>query len=144
MARSWIIDANCLTYEGQQWTCAAGLYHRYNIADYATLIGTLLTPVVGAAPIQTTAPGLVDFTLYGHPEGTILHAINGATAQNKPLIDCAPLAGFEVRVAVAAQRAILLETGAEIPLIQEPGGVRFTLPRLDNFAAIALLSERHD
>lgn len=118
-----------------------GLYHRHGIADYAKLLGALLEPVLGAAPIQTSAPVAVDFTLYRHPRGAVLHVLNGATAQNKPLIDCAPLAGFEISVAVPVRRAILLETGMDIALTQVSGGVRFILPRLDSFAAIALLNE---
>ena len=117
------------------------LYHRYGIADYASLLGAVLEPVLGPAPIQTSAPDAVDFTLYRHPRGAVLHALNGATAQNKPLIDCTPLAGFEISVAVAARRAIVLKTGADIALDQIPGGVSFMLPRLDSFAAIALLNE---
>lgn len=115
------------------------LYHRYAIADYTALLGAIIVPAIGAAPIVTSAPSAVDFTLYRHPAGAVLHAINGATAQNKPLIECAPLAGFDVTVKVPAQRAVLLDTGEELPLTHETGGVRFTLPRLDSFAAIALL-----
>ncbi|MDI6025647.1 hypothetical protein QBK99_05445 [Corticibacterium sp. UT-5YL-CI-8] len=115
------------------------LYHRYAIADCAALLGAILARPLGPSPIITTASTAVDFTLYGHPAGAVVHAINGATAQNKPLIECTPLAGFAVEVALPAKRAVLLNTGEDLPMTHHNGPVRFTVPRLENFAAIALL-----
>ncbi|MDV3253720.1 family 10 glycosylhydrolase [Devosia sp. BK] len=115
------------------------LYHQYGIGDYATVIGAVLERPVGPAPITTIAPTSVDFTLYSHAAGAVIHAINGATAQNKPLIECTPLAGFAVSVAVPAKRAVLLQTGEDLALTQHNGRVQFTLPRLESFAAVALL-----
>lgn len=119
----------------------AALFHRYGIGDYARLLELIVAPAAGAAPITTDAPAAVDFTLYRHPRGLVLHALNGATAQDKPLSEPVRLAGFHIEVACAARRAIRLDTGQDLSLERGTDRVAFALPGLENHAVVALLDE---
>ncbi len=119
----------------------AALFHRYGTGDFARLLETIVAPAAGAAPIVSDAPAAVDFTLYRHPRGLVLHALNGATAQDKPLSDPVRLAGFRVEVRCAARRAIRLDTGEDLSLETGSDSATFVLPNLENHAVVALLDE---
>lgn len=121
------------------WRIGA-LHHLFAITDYAAILGHLLEPAIGAPPIRTDAPVAVECILYGHPLGAVLHLLNGAAAQTKPLIATVPLAGFEVAVATEATQAIRLDTGAPLPTSHDGQWLRFTIERLDSFLAVALTS----
>ncbi|MBM3522955.1 MAG: hypothetical protein FJX57_08365, partial [Alphaproteobacteria bacterium] len=121
------------------WRIGA-LHHLFAITDYAAILGHLLGPAIGAPPIETDAPAAVECILYGHPRGEMLHLVNGAAAQTKPMIATVPLAGFDVAVRTAATRAVRLETGARLVAVRDGDRLRFRIDRLDSFAAIALTS----
>lgn len=123
------------------WRIGA-LHHAFAIADYAAILGHVLEPAIGAPPIRTDAPAAVECILYGHARGEVLHLVNGAAAQTKPMIATVPLAGFEVAVTTAATNAIRLDTGAALPAAREGDSLRFAIERLDSFLAIALTSPR--
>jgi hypothetical protein len=119
------------------WRIGA-LYHRYGIPEYAILLGHLLDDAVGPPPIITDAPAAVDFTLYAHPRGLVLHALNGASVQGRPLSETAPLAGFALHVATDATQAHSLVTGSNLPARRERDRLRVDIERLAAFEAIAL------
>lgn len=119
------------------WRVGA-LYNRYGIPEYQALIGHLVTRAIGPAPILTTASAAVDFTLYAHPGGMVLHIFNGASVQGRPLIDTTPLAGFDVAVRTDASQAISLDTGQPIPSRRDGANLVIQIDRLDTFVAIAL------
>jgi hypothetical protein len=115
------------------------LYHRYGIPEYAALIGRLVAEAVGPAPVRTAAGPEVDVTLYAHPEGMVLHVLNGASVQGRPLTDPPPLAGFEISVASPAAAAISLTSGRTLATSRQGEYLRFALDRLEVFEAIALI-----
>ena len=119
----------------------AGLFHRHGIEDYVRLLEHIVAEPAGPAPIVTDASAAVDFTFYRHPRGHVLHALNGATAQDKPLAGLVRLPGFRVEVACAARRAIRLDTGEDLSLEMGTDRVAFALPGLENHAVVALLDE---
>jgi len=119
------------------WRIGA-LHHLFAITDYAAILGHLLESAIGTPPIVTTAPAAVECILYGHPRGVVLHLVNGAAAQTKPLIATVPLAGFEVAVATDATHATRLDTGAKLAATRDGGMLRFVVDRLDSFLAVAL------
>jgi hypothetical protein len=115
------------------------LYHFNAIPEYATLLGHLLDPLVGSPPIRSGAPSAVEFVLYAHPHGQVLHAINGAAVQGKPLVETAPLAGFHVHVTSKATALRRLDLDAPLAFERVDDEVVFYLDRLDAFAAVALI-----
>lgn len=118
------------------------LHHYCAIPEYVTLLGHLLDEMAGPAPIRSNAPSSVEFVLYAHPRGRVLHAINGAASQGKPIVETTPLAGFQVRVRSAATSLRRLDTGTPLQFARDGDDVVFELDRLDAFAAIALIEER--
>jgi hypothetical protein len=119
------------------WRIGA-LYHRYGVPEYRTLMGMVCNETLGAPEIETDAPAAVEFIVYSHPEGTVLHVLNGAAPQTKGMVECTPLAGFTVRIKTDATRATLLNTGDVIPSKRDGALLTLHLARLDTFAAIAL------
>ena len=115
------------------------LYHFNAIPEYATLLGHLLEQLVGSPPIRSGAPSAVEFVLYAHPQGQMLHAINGAAVQGKPLVETAPLAGFHVHVTSKATALRRLDSGAPLAFERVGDEVVFYIDRLDAFAAVALI-----
>jgi hypothetical protein len=118
------------------------LHHFCAIPEYLSLMAHVLRPIADEPPIRTNAPGAVELVLYRHPRGQVLHAINGAAPQGKPLVEITPLAGFEVRVESNATALRRLDLDAPIPFEREGAAVVFSIPRLDAFAAIALIEEQ--
>jgi hypothetical protein len=114
------------------------LYHRYSIPEYRTLLGVLIECHAGAAPVCTTAPLAVETILYTHPEGMVLHLINGASARTKRLIELTPLAGFEVAIETDCDCALSLHDDKELPVTRAGKMMILRIERLDHFAAIAL------
>lgn len=117
------------------------LHYFCAIPEYTTLFGYLLEPLIGVAPVRSVAPCAVEFVLYGHPRGQVLHAINGASSQGKPLVETAPLAGFQVRVKSSATSLCRLDTGKPLPFERVDDDVVFEIDRLDGFAAVALIED---
>lgn len=114
------------------------LHHFSAIPEYVTLFGHLLRAIAGEPPIRSDAPAAVEFILYAHPKGEVLHLLNGAATQGKPMVATIPLAGFTAKVRSKASRALLLNTGTSLPLEREGDDVVLRIDRLDTFAAIAL------
>ena len=125
------------------WRIGA-LYQRYGIAEYLTLIGHLVARIIGAPPIVSDASPAVDFTLYHHPKGMVLHVLNGATVQGRPLIETTPLVGFDIAIVTRAETALCLQTQTQIPARREGDHLVVSLKRLDTFATIALLDAAPD
>ncbi|MBM3561272.1 MAG: hypothetical protein FJX53_15640, partial [Alphaproteobacteria bacterium] len=121
------------------WRIGA-LFHAAAIPEYAALFGRVLEEAVGPAPIRTDAPDAVECILYAHDRGEVLHLVNGAALQSKPLVGTTPLAGFEVRVRSLAVSAVRLDSGAPLALRREGEEVVLRIDRLDVFVAIALLA----
>ena len=94
-----------------------------------------------ALPIRSDAPAAVEMTLYGHPRGEVLHAINQASTQSKPLIDQVALAGFDIRLRTDATQARLLNSGERLETTREGSELVVRIERLDTFAAIAFTTE---
>jgi hypothetical protein len=117
------------------------LYHRHGVSEYRQLLAALLTEAIGPAPIRSDAPTAVEMTLYGHPRGEILHVINQASTQSKPLIDQVALAGFEIRLRTDATQARLLNGGGQLAASRDGSELVVRIERLDTFAAIAFTSE---
>lgn len=115
------------------WRVGA-LFHLFGIPEYATVIGHLL----GEPVLRTDAPAAVECIHYGHPEGEIVHFLNGASNQTKPLVQSVPLAGFTVRLRSPATRAILLNTGENLAVSRVGAEIEFRIDRLGCFAAVAL------
>lgn len=118
------------------------LHHFRAIPEYATLLGHLLEEFAVLPPIRSTAPSAVEFVLYAHPQGQVLHAINGASLQGKPLVETSPLAGFQIRVKSRATSLRRLDTGTSLAFERDGDDVVFHLDRLDAFAAIALIEDK--
>ena len=125
------------------WRIGA-FYHRHGILDYRHLLGHLLGASIGRPPITTDAPALVEAILYAHPLGRVLHLLNGAADQGRGLSEVAPVAGFTLRLAGPAGRAICLRTGQELPLERKNGDILLRIERLESFAAIALIDISDD
>lgn len=115
------------------------LHHFSAIPEYVTLFGYLLKRAVGDPAIRSDASCAVEFILYSHPRGQVLHLLNGAAMQTKPLVETVPLAGFTVRIRGNADRAIQLNTGAWLPLERDGADAVIRLERLDTFAVVVLL-----
>jgi hypothetical protein len=125
------------------WRIGA-LFHVYGVADYAAVFGRLLARAAGAPPVRSDAPASVACVLASHPDGAVLHLINGATMQGKPLSTTTPIAGFEVELSLRAARAIDLAARCELALERRGESVALKINRLDSFAAIALCSKLSD
>lgn len=123
------------------WRLGA-LHHLFAIADYAAILAHLLEPAIGTPPILTDAAAAVECILYGHPSGEVLHLVNGAAAQTKPMIATVPLAGFDISVRTTATRAMRLDTGEPLAVMRDGDRLRIRIDRLDSFTAIALTSSR--
>jgi hypothetical protein len=119
------------------WRIGA-LFHHAGIPEYAGLVRHLLAEVVGEPVVRTDAPAAVECIVYGHPLGEVVHFLNGAATQTKPLVASLPLAGFEVRVRSAASQARSLNTGQILAAKREGADIVFCIDRLDCFAAVAL------
>ncbi|MBI1773952.1 MAG: hypothetical protein HYR63_01265 [Proteobacteria bacterium] len=119
------------------WRIGA-LFHFHGIPDYADLLGYVLEPTVGPPPIRSDASDAVEFILYGHPLGEVLHILNGAANQTKALVETTPIAGFTIRVRSKANAATLLNDGTPLPLERDGEDAVLGLDRLETFAAIAL------
>jgi hypothetical protein len=119
------------------WRIGA-LFHLSGIPEYASLVRHLLAEVLGESVVRTDAPPAVECIFYGHPEGEVVHFLNGAATQTKPLVRNPPLAGFSVRVRSAASQAQLLNTGQALATERDGADIVFRLDRLDCFAAVAL------
>lgn len=119
------------------WRIGA-LFHRFGIPEYRALMGLICNESLGAPEIETDAPAAVEFIVYGHPEGTVMHVLNGAAPQMKGIVECTPLAGFTIRIKTDATRATLLNTGDFIASQRVGNALELRLERLDTFAAIAL------
>ena len=115
------------------------LFHFSAIPEYAILLGHLLEQMMGIPPIHSDAPSAVELILYAHPEGKVLHAINGAAVQGKPLVETTPLAGFHVHVTSKATSLRRLDTGMPLAFERVEEDVIFYIERLDAFAAVALI-----
>ena len=115
------------------------LFHFSAIPEYAILLGHLLEQMMGIPPIHSDAPSAVELILYAHPEGKVLHAINGAAVQGKPLVETTPLAGFHVHVTSKATSLRRLDTGMPLAFERVEEDVIFYIERLDTFAAVALI-----
>ena len=114
------------------------LFLRTGFADILPIFDRLMAPA-GPAPIRSDAPAAVDFTLYRHPKGAVLHVINGAAHHNRPITDAVPLAGFSLEVDWLAARVIPLNDTSDATSETTGTGLRLTFRRLDDFAAFALL-----
>ena len=119
------------------WRIGA-LYQMHGIPEYVTLLGHLLDRRIGKPPLRTDAPGAVEFTVYAHPRGIVVHAINDAAAQRGAFVEVTPLAGFEVRIASEARRARRLDGGAVVDVTRDGEEVCFRIERLESFAAVVL------
>lgn len=122
------------------WRIGA-LYHRHGVNEYRALLGRLCRDILGPAPIETDAPSAVEFIVYDHPDGTVLHVLNGAAPQSKGMTECTPLAGFTIRIKTRATTAKRLDTGTDIPAERDGDDLVLHLDRLDTFAAIALTGQ---
>jgi hypothetical protein len=116
----------------------ATLYHRHSMPEYRMLFRALIEPYVGVAPVRTSAPLAVETILYAHPDGMVLHLINGASARTKRLIELTPLAGFDVAVETDCNFALSLHDKKELPVTRAGKTMILRVERLDHFAAIAL------
>ncbi|WP_105432053.1 MULTISPECIES: alpha-amylase family protein [Neorhizobium] len=114
------------------------LYHRHSMPEYRKLLSVLIERHVGAAPVRTTAPLAVETILYAHPDGMVLHLINGASARTKRLVELTPLAGFDVAVETGCNFALSLHDDKELPATRAGKMMILRIERLDHFAAIAL------
>jgi hypothetical protein len=114
------------------------LYHRYSMPEYRKLLSVLIERHISAAPVRTTAPLAVETILYAHPDGMVLHLINGASATTKRLIELTPLAGFDVAVETDCGFALSLHEDKELPVTRTGKMMILRIERLDHFAAIAL------
>ena len=119
------------------WLVGAA-FSLYGIDDHAAVLAEAVEPWVGAAPVVTSAPAAVSFSLARTPEGWLLHLFNDATVQGLPATSCLPLAGFDVAVACEATGATNLVTGAALPIAREMSRCKFVIDRLDTFCSIAL------
>lgn len=115
------------------------LYHRFSMPEYRQLLGVLLETMIGSPPLRTPASSAVDLILYGHPDGMVLHVLNGAATRTKGLMETTPLAGFEIVVETDADSATDLQTGKTLQVSKTERHLTVRLDRLDSFAAIALL-----
>ncbi|MBP1844333.1 hypothetical protein J2046_002592 [Rhizobium petrolearium] len=120
------------------WRIGA-LYHRYSMPEYRRILGALVEAKIGPPPVRTTASSAVETILYGHPDGMVLHLLNGAASQTKRLTELTPLTGFEVSVETDADTALSLHDHTELPAARAGKMMVLRLGRLDHFAAIALV-----
>lgn len=120
------------------WRIGA-LYHRYSMPEYRLILGTLIDARIGDPPVRTTASSAVETILYDHPDGMVLHLLNGTASQTKGLIELTPLAGFEVSVETDADTALSLHEDTELPVTRVGKTMVLRITRLDHFAAIALV-----
>jgi hypothetical protein len=120
------------------------LYHLAGAPEYRQLMVDLVERVV--PPMATTdAPSSVELTLHyvrADSRHAIVHLLNATGRQGKPLTEVVPVHAISVWVRGEYTRAGELRNGEELALSHESGGVRFTLGRLDAFAAIELLADR--
>ncbi|WP_084683028.1 alpha-amylase family protein [Neorhizobium vignae] len=114
------------------------LYHRHSMPEYRKLLSVLIERHVGAAPVRTTAPLAVETILYAHPDGMVLHLINGASARTKRLTELTPLAGFDVAIETDCGFALSLHDDKELPVTRAGKMMILRIECLDHFAAIAL------
>lgn len=123
------------------WRIGA-LYHRYSMPEYRLILGALLENRIGPPPVSATASSAVETILYAHPDGMVLHILNGAASQTKGLTELTPLAGFEILVETDADTAISLHDDKELPVTRAGKMMVLRVERLDHFAAIALAKGR--
>ncbi len=113
-------------------------FHQYAVPEYATLFGCLLNNLAGPPPLHTNTHAAVEFILRNHPDGQVLHIINGAASQAKPFVEPPALAGFEVRIRSGAVRAIDIVSGLSIQFARDGEEIALWIDRLENFVGIAL------
>ena len=127
------------------WQVGA-FYHRYGVPEYRQLIFDLAERW-SRASANTDAPGAVELAVY-HPRGesgrALVHLLNAAGAQGKPLTEVIPLHGLSVWLRGDYRAARELRSDQDLPLSRERDGVRFSVPRLEGFAAVELVSEGYD
>ncbi|TCR80763.1 alpha-amylase family protein [Rhizobium sp. BK376] len=119
------------------WRLGA-LYHRSSVPEFRLIFGAMVKSWIGSPPVRSTAPTAVETIVYRHPEGIVLHLLNGASAQTKGLTELTPLAGFEIAVECDAESAFLLNDGSGLPLTREGKMAVMHVDRLDHFLAIVL------
>jgi hypothetical protein len=119
------------------WRLGA-LYETYGLADYAVVLDQILTPAAGPAPVASNAPSAVEFILRRHASGLVLHMLNDAAPQNRPLVEATPIAGFTVRVRTSATTVWRLDRDEPLASRRDGAELTFEMPRLDVYAAVVL------
>jgi len=119
------------------------LYHQLGVPEYRQLVLDLVGRVVSPL-ITTDAPSSVELTLHylgGNHGHALVHLLNATGRQSKPLTEVVILHNISVWVSGEYVTAQELWTGQDLELVREGDGVRFTVPRLESFAAIELVAD---
>jgi hypothetical protein len=114
-------------------------YHLYGLPTCGLLLARLAEAALGRRTLWTDAPRAVEIVQGRRPDGSlVLHLINSAGLESKPLLDAAPLGPLHIQVDRPIRRATALVSGIDLSVQQDGARACVTLPRLGLFEVVHL------